>query len=82
MLGRRGRRRLVCGVRDGSWDLLLLPGRTDDGTDTHVRVDGVKEAEENANPNDEGASLLVHLAPGSTAYIENSWLSAADHGFE
>ncbi|KAK3896852.1 pectin lyase fold/virulence factor, partial [Staphylotrichum tortipilum] len=59
--------------------------------DSHIRVGDAKatglQAEDSAStvttkPRGRGPLLLMHLAPGSTAYIENSWLSAADHDAE
>ncbi|KAK8029707.1 pectin lyase-like protein [Apiospora rasikravindrae] len=60
--------------------------------DTHVRVGGAQGSDlsvENCpkqlghvEPHCKAASLLMHLAPGSTAYLENVWLWVADHDMD
>jgi hypothetical protein len=60
--------------------------------DTYVRVGGAKGSDLDlakcpkltgtVNPNCKAASLLMHLTPGSTAYLENSWIWVADHDLE
>ncbi|KAL3954473.1 hypothetical protein ACCO45_010036 [Purpureocillium lilacinum] len=60
--------------------------------DTHIRVGGAKGSDLTAKecPKKTGhvqshckaASLLMHLTPGSTAYIENAWLWTADHDLD
>lgn len=58
-------------------------------TDTHVRIGGAAGSDLSAencpkqsgivNPRCKAASLLMHLKPKSTAYLENVWLWTADH---
>ncbi|TPX10950.1 uncharacterized protein E0L32_008156 [Thyridium curvatum] len=60
--------------------------------DTHVRVGGaagsdlsVQNCPKNSgivNPRCKAASLLMHLKPKSTAYLENVWLWTADHDLD
>jgi hypothetical protein len=74
-------------------DSLLPQRRRANGeVDSHIRVGGAKgtglQAEScpkrtgTVNPKCKAAALLMHLTPGSTAYIENAWLWTADHDME
>jgi hypothetical protein len=65
---------------------------TTDLLDTHVRVGGAIGTEMlsrhcpkesgSVNPKCIGASMLMHMTPGSTGYLENTWLWVADHDLE
>ncbi|KAH7329285.1 LysM domain protein [Stachybotrys elegans] len=60
--------------------------------DTHVRVGGAIGTEMLArhcpkktgkiDPKCKGASMLMHMTPGSTGYLENVWLWVADHDLD
>ncbi|KAG7286304.1 hypothetical protein NEMBOFW57_008612 [Staphylotrichum longicolle] len=60
--------------------------------DTHIRVGGAKgsnlqyeqcpKLSGQVKAGCKAASLLMHLKPGSTAYMENAWLWVADHDLE
>ncbi|EKJ74240.1 hypothetical protein FPSE_05537 [Fusarium pseudograminearum CS3096] len=60
--------------------------------DTHFRVGGaagtdltVKDCPKlsgKVNPNCVAASLMLHLTPDSSAYLENVWMWTADHDFD
>ncbi|KAK7959253.1 pectin lyase-like protein [Apiospora aurea] len=70
---------------------IVEVGRKGD-IDTHVRIGGAKGSDlsvENCpkqlghvEPHCKAASLLMHLTPGSTAYLENVWLWVADHDMD
>lgn len=61
-------------------------------TDTHVRIGGAVGSDLSTqncpkqsgiiNPRCKAASLLMHLTPKSTAYLENVWLWTADHDLD
>lgn len=68
----------------------ILIGRAID-LDTHFRVGGaigselqVKDCPKNDGfrPKCKAASLLLHLTPKSSAYLENSWIWTADHDLD
>jgi hypothetical protein len=58
-------------------------------SDSHIRVGGAKgsnlQREQcpkltgKINPSCKAASLLLHMTPGSTGYLENVWVWVADH---
>jgi len=60
--------------------------------DTHIRVGGARgsnlqyeQCPKNTGKVNKacmGASLMMQLAPGSTAYMENAWLWVADHDMD
>lgn len=59
--------------------------------DTHFRVGGAVGSDlqvqncakqDGFNPQCKAASLLLHLTPKSSAYVENSWIWTADHDLD
>lgn len=86
---------LACGVSEfppwKSCGVIAFLVANDDG-DSHIRVGGATgtglqkedcpKGTGRVNEHCKAASLLMHLTPNSTAYLENVWLWTADHDMD